>query len=1572
MTVFTDAYPDSLACAELDDLFSQVETVLAAESDFRRRTLALTLGQLLRQSIHPAYLLSGSPETLARWVLRLFDCMELRGAEASVSLLSGEGGHPLLVCNSPDAPFLVDSMLSQLKNKEIPFHLVCHPSFPVHRENGRILSLGAEAVDAPRESLILAEVTLLPETAAELIGPVLQSLNAALAVEHARDHLEKHLAETLLVAESDGHGEFWQWLTAGNFLPFAYRRQRATKEETGEWSFVLQEEGRAGVPLPDEAGAGMRQLLRKGSPVAVETTDVISPLLRPENLVSIGCLTSSSEGVFEVQEFFGLFSEKALGEPAWRVPALRRRIEEALKLLGLVRGTHDYRHTIKIFNAFPKVELFFLELDELIAAIRSLATSSPDSKVRIIAATAPALSGLTLFLILPRGSYTRKTMARFERYLRRFFTAPAASISLVQVTAEHTLHHAHLLPGRELGHLNPAVLERSLSRMLRPWSEYLRHLLARTHGEAEGRRLWRDFGVNFDGTYRNRVKPRFAQRDVRHLDRLARERVEGFDLWGPFAGMERHYRLQFYSSRRSYLNELMPILENLGLSVMEEVDFNLPGPTGLLHIKSFAIFSLYGDLTERRQALLEALVAIRRGELENDYLNQLLLPTGLGWREIDIFRAYLNYFFQLGTPFSKKRVAYALINNAAMTLLLYRYFEGRFKDDAAWRDASVREEQVLSPMRQEIVEALREVNDVNEDQILRTLFNLIDSTVRSNFFIRRHAEDYLLSFKINSLGVIDMPAPRPMFEIFVHSATMDGIHLRGGKVARGGIRWSDRPDDFRTEILGLLKTQMAKNALIVPVGSKGGFIVKTPFSEREKGMALAKAAYQVLIRGLLDLTDNQVGDKIVRPEGIIAYDAEDPYLVVAADKGTAHLPDTANELSRSYGFWLDDAFASGGSRGYNHKDLAITARGAWECVKRHFRELGHDVQSQPFTVVGVGDMSGDVFGNGMLQSRCIRLQAAFDHRHIFLDPEPDPESSFNERQRLFQLPRSSWDDYDRALISPGGGIYPRTVKEILLSPEVRAWLGVSQETITPNGLIRLLLTAEVDLFWNGGIGTYVKAGSEKNEEVGDRANDKVRVDGRKLRVKVVGEGGNLGFTQRGRIEYALAGGRINTDAVDNSGGVDCSDHEVNLKILMQHLLGQGVLADQTARDMLLREMTDEVCRAVLADNYGQSLCLSLDQLRCLREVGPHLEHCEQLAQVGLLDRRDEFLPSEKEILSRDPQVFTRPELAILMAYGKMQIHQNLLDADLVARPEVCELYLPSYFPKVLHDRYGEHLYDHPLAAEITATVITNYLVDRGGSALISSLCDRHGLSSVTVAASWLGFDRVLDCEILRQAIYALDNRMPAERQLQLLLSLEDTLVALCDWALAHGLKLAPHSSRVTSLRQQLAAFEKVLGGLLPIEEWRRCKIDAQAVEELGMSAKLARRFSLLGALRDFLPVVMLNEETGGELYATARTFLDLRRLLGLDELTRLARTVPLCDQWDRKALHAVTSSFERVSFRLAKLVLEDYSGNPEACLAARRSELKNFQRLRESLRGLTLVNYHPLLIVAEAAEELLP
>ncbi len=1566
-----ESHGSTLSRSELESKFEAALDIIDQGPNPTKNQHARSLAAILKEQTHPSYLQPLTPKKLAEWVQNLLDFIDTRGKGVGVSLLPFMARHSLLVTNVTDVPYLVDSVRACLTNLQRGFHLVCHPIFKVVRQKGAVIDLGPIETGAPKESLIVLEVVADADSAAELIEAVRLSLTAALRINMDRVALCERLEALQLVAEEGGYADFLNWLQDGNFLTFAYRRYRGQFQNSGE--VEVSERGESlGLTLEDPQESLRQRLLRERD-LLVEGTEIVSPVLRAEPLVCLGFRQKLRDGTWEEHEFFGLFTEKMVDEPATHVMALRQRIESALETLCVPRDSHDYRKAIEFFNTFPKVELFCLKPAELLEAVRSLSLRYRAAAVRVVVTSSLAVRGVTLLLVMPRSFYLPGVMSRIEAYLCRSFGASRAKSKIIHISSDYSTHHVSLIPASDRLRIDLSLLERGLTRVARPWAVRLQDLLEQTFGENKGLQLWRRYGAGFPLNYQTLVHPRFALRDVRQLEKVIETGSEIFDLWGPFTGHEQYYRLQFYSPRRSYLNELMPLLENLNLTVIEEVDFDLQVEDRKVYIKSFGICCGAGcsELSARRDILLTALDSLRRGKTENDYLNRLLVLTGLSWRQIDIFRGYRNYYFQLGSPYTKKRVAFALLNNPQVALLLYRYFEGRFSDRPEWRDPLVREEQSLLPLRLEIVAALQDVSDVNEDDILRTLFNLIDSTVRTNFFIRQNRDDYFFSFKISPLGIIDMPAPRPLYEIYVHSATMEGIHLRGGKVARGGLRWSDRPDDFRTEVLGLMKTQMTKNALIVPVGSKGGFVVKTPYAGRDEGMVLSKAAYQTLISGLLDLTDNRVGSQVVRPKGVIAYDEEDPYLVVAADKGTAHLPDTANAVSQSYGFWLDDAFASGGSQGYDHKKLAITARGAWECVKRHFREFGVDIQTQPFSVVGIGDMSGDVFGNGMLLSRKIRLLAAFDHRHIFLDPDPDPESSFIERQRLFNLPRSSWDDYDRSLISEGGGIYSRASKEIPLSPQVRSWLGVRHETMDAPGLIRLLLTAEVDLLWNGGIGTYVKASTEKNEDAGDRANDGVRIDGRQLRAKVMGEGGNLGFTQRGRIEYALAGGHINTDAVDNSAGVDCSDHEVNLKIFMQYLREQGKVTSSEERNRQLEEVTSDVCEAVLGNNYGQSLCLSLDQMRCLQAVEPFIELSDRLTRAGLMDRRGEFLPSAKEVLARESRSFVRPELAILMAYSKMQIFQALLASDLPGQAGVRD-FLLEYFPEKIRIRYQEHLFSHPLAREITATVITNRLVDRAGSSFFNGLVQKHGVPLIDAITVWLTFDRVVDGENLRRQIYALDNRMPAERQHEMLLRLEDALAALCDWAVGEGVDVSPDPQKVVLMQEQLKSFEKVLGSILPEGQWSHCKTCAADSEAYGIAAESARRISILPNLKDFLPITVLADKTGSELFATARAFLEVRRLLDLDEILSLATNVPVRDGWDRAALQSLVASLTDTGFRLTQIVLEQYSGNPDTCLASHRRDLNNYRRLHDSLRGTTPVNFHPLMIVAAALEKLIP
>ncbi len=1567
------ASPQELA-RKLQDVFSLLE----GRSDPR----LLDLAKILRDHTPLNALEAPAAPEIADWIERFLEFIETRQDSIAVRIAPvGDAGNFLLT-NTPDAPYLLDSLQNLLARRHIRYRVLAHPILSVRRKQGAVVRLGGVGSDGARESFIILEIQKIsPEEGASLEQAVRRVLHAAMQVHRDRDALRQRLRALEESEELFPFRDFLQWLQKGNFLLFSYRALRLRVQ--GEKGRIQEIEGSPlGLP-PDpqeltccrERPLGdfdkvFRERILRERPIVVETIARRSPVHRDESLVYLGIRTRQGGGEEIEHAFLGLFTQKTVDEPAANVPALRRRIEKALDALDIPESAHDYRKTVEIFNAFPKVELFFMEGRELAEIVRSFTLLYRQGTVKIVATRALAVHGITLLLIMPRELYHVEREKRMERYLKRYFRALKIDSRVIHISPDYLSLHVTVFPGEDEVRVDLDRLETSLTNLIRPWELRLRLLLVRHRGEEEGRALWRRFAESFSREYRLLIHPRLALRDMRNIETLLGSGEEIFDLWGPFKNREELYRLQFYSLRESYLNELMPLLENMNLCIADEVDFSLKVDGRHVFIKSFSVRGVEGALrlSKIKPLLLEALTALRKGFTEDDYLNRLLVLTGLSWRQIEIFRGYRNYDFQLGSPFSKRRVASALINNPQVALLLYRYFEARFRpgddEQEPWR-----REETLSPLRMKLAETLEEVSDLNEDRILRTLFNLIDSTVRTNFFLRAERPDFFFSFKISAIGIIDMPAPRPLFETYVHSARMEGIHLRGGKVARGGIRWSDRPDDFRTEILGLMKTQMTKNALIVPVGSKGGFIVKTPWSTRDEGAALSKEAYQCFMRGLLDLTDNRVGDRVVRPAGLVAYDDEDPYLVVAADKGTAHLPDTANAVSREYDFWLGDAFASGGSRGYDHKKLGITARGAWESVKRHFREMGRDIQSEPFTVVGIGDMSGDVFGNGMLLSPCIRLLAAFDHRHIFLDPDPDPRTSFRERSRLFALPRSSWADYRPELISKGGGVWPRTAKEIPLSPEMRRLLGVRHGAIDPQGLIRLLLAAEIDLLWNGGIGTYVKASTEKHEDAGDRANDAVRLDASQLRAKVVGEGGNLGLTQRARIEFALHGGRINTDAVDNSAGVDTSDHEVNLKILMQHLQQKGAVGPGPERDRILADVTEEVCAAVLENTYGQGLCISLDLLRSREDVEPFLQLTDRLSDAGLLDRKGEFLPAGKEVMARSERALTRPELAVLMAYAKMQLYQALVATDLPTSPGVGD-FLQSYFPAPIRNAYGELIPSHPLAREICATVITNTVVNRCGSAFFDALSRRTGASLVSAVQIYLAFDRVVEGDLVRLHVYASDNRIPAERQHRYLLELEAALFALSHWALDHALDVTPEPECIGAWRQKLAAYLKSLAGLLPEQEWAERRSETERLQDEGFSAEGARLLAMLPHLGDFLPVVTIASEFGDEIYPVARTYGEVRSFGDVADLLARMSDVPIRDRWDRMTAQSLSKRLQSVVFELSKGIWRETQGNPEAYFARRRSKVRALRALQQQMRQITPVNFHPFTVLLGALEDL--
>jgi glutamate dehydrogenase len=1050
-----------------------------------------------------------------------------------------------------------------------------------------------------------------------------------------------------------------------------------------------------------------------------------------------------------------------------------------------------------------------------------------------------------------------------------------------------------------------------MTKQNKSWQNSLKALIERVLGKKTGYSLWQKYNDLLPTDYQTLISPRHAVNDILQLEHLIASNRQGVNLLKPDSDYP-YYRLHFYGLQECYLDEFIPVLENLHLRVMDQIQFSLVIDGVTATIRSFTIKTAQNHcapLSQLKKHLLDSIQVIMEGRCENDALNKLCVLTGMSWQACDVLRAYRNYYLQLGHRITGTSFHRAFINNPQVALCLYNYFEARFRPNPDWDDPMLREEQALFPLRLQILESIASVSDINDDRILRTVFNLIDATVRSNFHQRQYADDYFIAFKINSLGIIELPNPKPQVEIYVHGVDMEGIHLRGGKISRGGIRWSDRLDDFRTEILDLMQTQISKNALIIPTGAKGGFVVKRNGPKQDFKQA-GKQAYIRLMRGLLDLTDNYHDDTIISPKGIVVHDAPDPYLVVAADKGTAKFSDIANAVATEYGFWLGDAFASGGSHGYDHKALGITARGAWKCVQRHFRELGKDIQKEAFTVIGIGSMDGDVFGNGLLLSPCICLLAAFSGQHIFIDPNPsDGDAAHRERKRLFELAGSSWDDYDRSLISSGGGVYSRSDKDIPVSDELKKWQGIRYKFIDGESLIRRLLVMPVELLWLGGIGTYIKASSEKHEEVGDRNNDNVRVDACDLGAKVVGEGANLGFTQKARIEYSLRGGRINTDAVDNSAGVDTSDHEVNLKILLTGLHKKHVIDDYQA---LFIDMTEAVCQLVLADNYAQSLCLSLEQRRCAENPAVFLQVAERVAAAGFLDKAVESFAPDKEILSRPGQQLTRPDLAVLMAASKMYLTQHIQNQIVLFQHECYDSYLQAYFPAQCCESFNQYLASHPLANNIKATIISNKIINQAGVGFLDSEQDVI-LDYVT---SYLSFDQILQIDALRQAIYALDNQIPAELQYQLLLQLEQTLANFCRWAVAHDRIIQPEQSTINSYRRHLTDYEDYLNQHSPAH-WQ----EHGQYQQMQLPTALAQKILFIANIQNFPFLVLLVTETQQD-FATILTLLnDITHTLELHEIRQQLTAIPLRDYWERAVLHELLTDMEWVTGQLLKKIL---------------------------------------------------
>ncbi|HEX6042197.1 NAD-glutamate dehydrogenase domain-containing protein, partial [Longimicrobium sp.] len=1293
----------------------------------------------------------------------------------------------------------------------------------------------------------------------------------------------------------------------------------------------------------------------------------------------VGVKTLDEQGrVRGERRFLGLFTSQAYATGAEEIPILRGKVQRVLESSGARAGGHDYKEIVTILNTMPKEELFEASVEQLGVEVQAALASLFTPDVRVVVRGDDARRRAAVMVILPHGRYSAEVRQAVGERLAQRAGGPLLYQVMAMAAGDRARLHYYLALGENAPVPAARELEREVSSLVRTWEDGLRDALRELTDEGEAVRLATTYGGAFSAEYRAANAPVAAVHDVLHMERLERSgETVGLQLRQPLPGESAPAGssvLKLYlRGERLVLSDFMPILEDARMRVVEVDTFALrgAGEQGFI-IYSFAVQTREGQPIPDEVApiLAESLLAVRAGDAVEDPFNGLTLAAGLRWREADLLRAYSEYAFQVGAIPSRIAVSRALAAYPAVTRRLIELFHARFGGQGGDQAA----------VRARLMDEIEKVTALPDDRALRRLLALMEGTVRTNYYRHGGADPTArsggvpyISLKVRCADVDELKKTRLLYEVFVHSSRMEGVHLRGAAVARGGIRWSDRPDDFRTEILGLVTTQMIKNAVIVPNGSKGGFITRRRFDDREQMGAEAAEQYRTLMRGLLDITDNLVAGKVVPPAGVARHDGDDPYLVVAADKGTAHLSDVANGVAAEYGFWLGDAFASGGSNGYDHKKEGITARGGWECVKRHFREMGKDIQAEPFTVAGIGDMSGDVFGNGMLLSKQIRLLAAFDHRHIFIDPDPDPAVSFAERQRMFNLPRSSWEDYDRSLISAGGFIVPRGAKEVEITPQARAALGLADDVTVLDGesLIRAVITAPVELLWNGGIGTYVKDREETHAEVGDPPNDPVRVNAEDLRSKVIGEGGNLGFTQRARIQFHLQGGRINTDALDNSAGVDMSDHEVNLKILLNRVVQDGEMTEEGRND-LLRQMTDEVSTLVLHDNVSQSLAVSLDEIRSRESLDDFTALIQGLERDRVLNREKEDIPDNDGLSERRSAGLglTRPTLCVLLAHAKMFAKAQLL-ASKVPDDPATESYLVNYFPPQAVEAAGtERLRGHRLRREIVTTQLVNDLVDLMGSSFLHRVSRDTGNAVPDVVRAWLVASRISGAPEVRADLAALEGKYPSETIYRWLGGLARVLESTTAWILANTPADGATDVLIDDARSGLAALRGNFAKIVSGEDRALFLSRLGELADLGVERTLGERLITLRFLPQLLEIVEVSRRAGTDELKTAKAFYTVSERFGTATLREAVRNAAGRDPWERRFAQSLADDVQRAQRGLVQAVLAYNGGEGKRALDQVEKEHPRVVRAYRELLGEVRGGNCPLAAYALAVHQL--
>ncbi|WP_281646199.1 NAD-glutamate dehydrogenase [Parendozoicomonas sp. Alg238-R29] len=1494
--------------------------------------------------------------------------------------------HSIIQIVHPDMPFIVDSVRMKLNERGATIHNLRNCILNVDRDDSnRLVSAGNG--NSYKEALLYIEVNRLAqdselEALQQDLSDVLADVRRVVADYRPICRKVEELVGSLEAGSSSKDGEvkevveYLRWLLDNNFTFLAF--EELAVERSKEQPNVIPVEGqRLGLLRPRHSGQldrGSlepeldRNIFADHSLLSFATAAVRSSVHRPAypSFILVKRFDKSGTVIGEYR-LMGLYTSPVYTQSPRAIPWLRNKVSNIVRLAGLDMGSHHGKELTQTIEVFPREELFLTPVDQLFEIIMGILRIQERNQIRVFMRRDPNGLFCSVLVYVPREVYDTTLRTQIQDILcERLNAVDAEFTTYFSESILARVHYVLRLSDKGCDDFNPKAITAEINQAAYTWDEEFRDSLMEARGEVDGHALLKSFEGGFPVSYRDAFTALTAVADVEHIQHLNAGSPMAMSFYQPIDDDGYLHFKVFHQGESLPLSDLIPIMENLGLKVIGEHPYYIyrkeNGETIRVSLHDFTLSLTHGQQLPLRKVAGKFQQAFKRtwdGDAENDRFNRLVLVAGMDWRQVSMLRAYARYIKQIRFGFSQGYIADTLCNNSEIVLQLLKLFEVSFNPslDLTQEQRKARRQQY----QQNILEALDGVSVLSEDRVLRRYMEIIMATLRTNFYQLNESgqnHDYM-SFKFAPGDIPDIPKPAPMFEIFVYSPAVEGVHLRGGKVARGGLRWSDRVEDYRTEVLGLVKAQQVKNAVIVPVGAKGGFVPKRlpANGSREEIQTEGIACYKRFIRGLLDVTDNLVDNEVVHPSNVIRYDEDDTYLVVAADKGTATFSDIANGIAEGYGFWLGDAFASGGSAGYDHKKMGITAKGAWVSVQRHFRERGVDVQKDPVTVVGIGDMAGDVFGNGLLSSKSLKLVSAFNHMHIFVDPDPDPAASYVERERLFKLPRSSWEDYDSQLISEGGGIFSRNAKSVSISSQMKKAFGIRANRLTPSELITAILKAPVDLIWNGGIGTYVKSSHESHADVGDKANDNLRIDGAQVRAKVLGEGGNLGFSQLGRIEYALNGGALNTDFIDNAGGVDCSDHEVNIKILLNQIVAAGDMT-RKQRNRMLEDMTGEVSTLVLGNNYRQTQAITLAESECLSQMEEYKRFIHALEAEGRLDRAIEFLPDDESIRERQTagQGLTRPELSVLISYSKADLKEKLLDSK-VPDDEYLARELITAFPKELVKKYGEPLAQHRLNREIVATQISNYLINMMGLTFVSRQQQSTGAGAADIVTGFIVARDIFGAEQLWSDIESLDHTVESELQHELMGEVMRLLRRATRWLVRMKQVDRNTSDCVEHYQSRLCQLMANLSELLPERQRKEWQEQVDQLVARNVPEQLAQRIAGVRHLFSMLSVIQAVDQTGEKLERVASAFFAIGEHLDLHWFYQELSQLEVQNRWQGLAREGVRDELALQQRALTVNLLKlDSSAEDVGELLARWSEtnaiaLTRWHAILEELRG---------------------